>query len=256
MDNNTESNNDYSKPHISREEIEGIINSRVRDISIYQRAFVHKSIFKSLRFFKDDEVLDYYKDSNERLEYLGDAVLNMIIAKYLYTTFPDKKEGFLTRIRTKLVKGDMLAHFAQKLCLGNYIVMSSHVIKFGGQTNPHILEDAFEALLGAIFLDRGMATAEQFIKDMIKKYVNFKDLFTEDNYKDILSRYTQANSLSLPEYRLIDASGPAHKIEFTIIIYIGEDKYGKGIGKTKKIAEQLAAQKTIKMLKIVDKRNF
>lgn len=245
----------FGLAHITRQDIESFLPFRIRDVSLYQRAFIHKSIHKYVKR-ANYKILDYYKESNERLEYLGDAVLNLIVGKYLFNSFLDKNEGFLTRIRTKLVKSETLAYFASQLGLGNYILMSQHVISLNGRTNPRLLEDAFEALLGAIYLDKGIDVAEAFVCHMIERYIDFTKVFTEDNYKDIISRHAQANSLSLPEYKQISVEGPANNRLFSIGVFIDDEEWGRGVGKSKKIAEQMAARAAIEKRRIVDKRNF
>lgn len=240
----TEVEYDYSKPHISRAEIESIINMRPINIEHYYQAFVHKSIQKYTK--NSNNALNYTKQSYERYEYLGDSVLSLIIANYLFKKYPNKNEGFLTRIRTKLVNGKTLARFSRELNLGKHILLSSNVEKINGRNNDRILEDIFEALICAIYLDMGFVKAEKFVIDTIEKYIVFEDLEIDDNYKDILLRFCQSKMNTTPSYDTIELSGPPHNRQFKVACFIQCIQYKSGVGKCKKLAEQLAAKETLK----------
>lgn len=239
-----ETDYDYSKFHITREDIEKIINFRPINIEHYNQAFVHKSIQKYTKHSKT--AVNYTKQSYERYEYLGDSVLNLIVANYLFKKYKDKNEGFLTRIRTKLVNGKTLAGFAKKLELGNYILMSSNVEKIDGRNNDRILEDVFESLICAIYLDLGFFKTEKFVINIIDSFINFEDLEEDDNYKDILLRFCQNKMSTTPSYDTIETHGMPHQRTFKVACFIQGIQYNHGIGKSKKIAEQLAAKETLK----------
>lgn len=240
----TELEYDYSKPHMSRADIESIISMRPINLEHYYQAFVHKSIQK---YTKNSSVaLNYTKQSYERYEYLGDSVLSLIIANYLFKKYPDKNEGFLTRIRTKLVNGKTLARFSKELQLGKHILLSSNVEKIDGRNNDRILEDIFEALICAIYLDIGFVKAEKFVIDTIEKYIVFEELEVDDNYKDILLRFCQSKMNTTPSYDTIELSGPPHNRQFKVACFIQGIQYKFGMGKCKKLAEQLAAKETLK----------
>lgn len=233
----------YSVYHLNRETIEHIIQERPINIEYYCQAFVHKSIQKYTR--NSSTALNYTKQSYERFEYLGDSILNFIVADYLFKKYQNKNEGFLTRIRTKLVNGKTLAILARSLELGKYILLSSNVDKINGRENDRILEDIFEALICAIYLDLGFKKASNFVIKVIEKNINFSDLEYDDNYKDILLRFCQHNMGTTPTYDTVECYGPPHKREFKVVCSIQNVRYKYGIGKSKKIAEQIAAKQTL-----------
>ena len=189
--------------------------------------------------------MNYTKQSYERYEYLGDSVLSLIIADYLFKKYSDKTEGFLTRIRTKLVNGKTLARFARHLDLGKHILMSSNVEKIDGRNNDRILEDVFEALICAIYLDLGFEKANRFVIRVLEEVIDFKQLEEDDNYKDILLRFCQNKMNTTPTYDTIEVNGPPHLREFKVACYIQGIQYKYGVGKCKKIAEQQAAKFTL-----------
>lgn len=235
---------DYSKPHMSRTDIETIIGMRPLNLEHYYQAFVHKSTQKYTK--SSSTAMNYTKQSYERYEYLGDSVLSLIIANYLFKKYEGKNEGFLTRIRTKLVNGKTLAKFSKHLDLGKHILLSSNVEKIDGRNNNRILEDIFEALICAIYLDLGFSKAEKFVIDTVEKYINFDDLEVDDNFKDILLRFCQSKMNTTPSYDTIELSGPPHNRQFKVACFIQGIQYKFGSGKCKKIAEQLAAKETLK----------
>jgi ribonuclease-3 len=245
MENFNESivNYDFSKPHMSRCDIEKIIGMRPINVEYYLQAFVHKSIQKSTKY--SNQAMNYTKQSYERYEYLGDSVLNMVIANYLFKKYPDKNEGFLTRLRTKLVNGKTLAKLSSNLELGQHLLLSNHVEKIDGRSNNRILEDIFEALICAIFLDLGYNKSEKFIVDTIEKTIDFDKLLVDNNFKDILLRFCQSKMNTTPVYRTIEVSGPPHKRVFKVCCYIERIPYKYGTAPCKKDAEQLAAQLTL-----------
>jgi ribonuclease-3 len=154
---------DFTKPHVTRSEIEEILQMRVKNISYYQRALVHKSIFKAIKRYSGEEpIQEYLTQHNERQEFLGDSVLGLIVANYLFNKYPQNDEGFLTRIKTKLVNGKQLAKLAIQINLGKYILLSNHVENIKGRNSQKILEDSFEAFLAAIFKDLGFDAVNEF----------------------------------------------------------------------------------------------
>jgi ribonuclease-3 len=240
---------DFSKPHISREQIQDLVGMRIKNISYYQRSLVHKSIYKAVkRYSAPEPIQEYLLQHNERLEFLGDSVLGLIVANYLYHKYPDKDEGFMTRVKTKLVNGAQLAKLAKQINLGNYILMSNHVENIKGRNSQKILEDAFEALLAAIFKDLGFDAVNTFVIDLINT-LDFSEVLLEDNYKDLLLKYTQSRFKNCtPEYILLGTEGPPHNRIFTLQVVINGIQYEQGTAKSKKQAEQNAAEKTLKKL--------
>jgi len=223
---------------ITREDINRITGFNCINVLNYQQAFVHKSV---LRFLVDSEI----KDSYERYEFLGDSVLSLVIAKFIINKYPDKEEGFLTRIRTKLVNGKTLAYLAKKINLQEFLIISQNVETIGGRKNDRILEDVFEAFICSIHNDLGFRYAEYFILNVINKYINFSEIEEDTNYKDILLRYCQQNIQTNPTYELISTSGPAHNKNFTSVVLINGIRYKQGSGKNKKISEQNASKDTL-----------
>ena len=241
---------DFSKPHVTREEIQSILNGiKIKNISYYQRSLVHKSIYKAVkRYIGEKPLQDYLLQHNERLEFLGDSVLGLIIANYLYNKYPDRDEGFLTKIKTKLVNGLQLSKLAKQINLGKYILMSNHVQNIKGRDSQKILEDAFEAFLAAIFMDLGYDAVNSFVINLIDS-LDFTQVLIEDNFKDILLKYSQkVFKNSTPEYFLVTSEGPPHNRTFTVIVSINGVKYETGTAKSKKQAEQIASENTLKKL--------
>jgi ribonuclease-3 len=241
---------DFSKPHVTREEIQSILNGiKIKNISYYQRSLVHKSIYKAVKRYTGEKPLqDYLLQHNERLEFLGDSVLGLIIANYLYNKYPDRDEGFLTKIKTKLVNGLQLSKLAKQINLGKYILMSNHVQNIKGRDSQKILEDAFEAFLAAIFMDLGYDAVNSFVINLIDS-LDFTQVLIEDNFKDILLKYSQkVFKNSTPEYFLVTSEGPPHNRTFTVIVSINGVKYETGTAKSKKQAEQIASENTLKKL--------
>jgi ribonuclease-3 len=193
--------------------------------------------------------------SNERLEFLGDAVLDLVITHFLYQKFPNKTEGHLSKVKSILVSKPVLADIAsEQMQLGKYILMNRGEEKTGGRQRKSILADAFESLIGAIYLDQGLSAAQEFIHNyLIKDYKQILRKSLYKNYKSVLLEYAQGTGKGLPEYRVIEENGPDHAKEFVISVSIGKEVLGEGKGKSKKIAEQEAAKQAVKKLAIEEK---
>ena len=238
-----------SEPHVSRDDIQNILGGiRPRNLGYYRRALVHKSVLKTVQKNAKLGVLDYLTESNERLEFLGDAVLNLIVANILFRKYEDKDEGFLTRIRTKLVSGKNCTRMAKKLQLGKHMLLSNHVQSISGRCNNRILEDALEAFIGAIYVDLGFVYAEKFVSTLIEPYLNSQDLLVDTNYKDVLLRYSQKMGYPHPTYLLVKTEGLPHERFFTVNVRLGNDSRGTGSAKNKKLAEQLSAKNAIALI--------
>ena len=228
---------------ITREDINKITGFNPINVLYYQKAFIHKSV---LRFITDENLNASY----ERYEFLGDSVLNLIIAKFIFMKYPDKEEGYLTRIRTKLVNGKTLAFLAKKLNLNQFLILSKNVETIGGRNNDRILEDIFEAFLCSINMDLGYKYVEDFVLRIINEFIDFKVVEEDNNYKDILLRKCQQTMQINPEYELVSTTGPAHKKVFTSVAIINGKKYASGTGNTKKESEQVASKNTLEILEI------
>ena len=232
---------------LNRTDIEKIIGMKPIDIMKYRKAFVHKSVVKNAK--ESNSLPEFMQESYERFEFLGDSVLNLIVAKYLFHKFPNSHEGNLTKIRTKLVNGKTLSIFANKLALNKFLILNYKVENINGRNNNRILEDIFESLICSIYLDLGFNYAEKFVLNLIEKHIDFDELLVDDNYKDILLRFCQNKFGTTPNYKITETSGPPHNRTFKISCYIQDLEYKYGKGKNKKDAEQIAAKETLKYFK-------
>ena len=217
---------------IERISVESLVGTKITNLDLYQKAFRHKSALK------EDDSLD---GSFETLEFIGDSVLGFVITKFLFDRYENRQEGFLTKARTKLVRGETLAGIATKLGLYNWVQMDEKGMRNEWNKNPKILEDVFEALVGAIYMDLGLLHAKQFILNIYtnQEYVNMNSIMVDDNFKDHLMRYCQTNNLSLPEYRVINHENGI----FYIDAMVDNVFLGRGHAKNKKQAEQNAAKR-------------
>lgn len=238
---------DLTVPHVSRQEIENILGMRPKNLDYYRRALVHKSIQRNVRR-SQEKVLDYLTMSNERLEFLGDSVLGLIVSNYLFDKYPNRDEGFMTRTKTKLVCGRNCAKLAKVLGLGGYILMSRNVQRASGASNIKLLEDAFEAFVGAIYKDLGFKFAQAFVYRLIEQNLDINEMLEDNNYKDILLRYCQSEGHPLPDYVTTKEEGPPHERIFTISVRIQDKDWGSGVGNSKKDAEQMAAKDALSKL--------
>ena len=228
---------------LTRQDIENIIGMRPIDINKYRKAFVHKSVVKNAK--ENSNLPQYMTESYERYEFLGDSVLNLVVANYVFNKYKNSHEGHLTKIRTKLVNGKTLAEFAIKLNLNKFIILNYKVENINGRNNHRILEDIFESLICSIYLDLGFNHAEKFILSLIEKHIDFEALLIDNNYKDILLRFCQNKFGTTPIYNVIETTGPPHNRTFKIICVIQNVEYKWGRGKNKKDSEQLAAKETL-----------
>jgi ribonuclease-3 len=226
---------------ITREDVEKITGFSPINLDYYQKAFIHKSV---LRFLSSENINNSY----ERFEFLGDSILNLVIANCIFNKYKDKEEGYLTRIRTKLVNGKTLSYLAKKIKLNEFLIISKNVETIGGRTNDRIIEDIFESFICAIYLDLGYKYAEVFIINMLNEFLDTDVVEEDNNYKDILLRKCQKEFQTNPEYELITTAGPQHTKTFTSVVIINGVKYKTGTGKTKKESEQNASKYTLEEL--------
>jgi ribonuclease-3 len=224
---------------LARPDIEQLVGFRVRDLSLYERAMRHRSLLRG----EANTALR----SNERLEFLGDAVLGFITAEHLHQIFPTKDEGFLTRLRAKLVNGKALAECAEQIDLGRLILMSKNMAQEQGRQNRTILADAYEALIGALYLDLGLAAARTFVHRTVFAQVDLVELAQQhDNYKSLLLEFAQARGWSQPTYRVVSEEGPSHARMFTVEAVLQGSACGLGQAGSKKLAEQRAAREALR----------
>jgi len=214
-----------------------------------------KILEKSIKYkFKDDKLLalamthrSHSGMNNERLEFLGDSILNFVVADLLFKKFNDLDEGDLSRLRSQLVKEEPLSKLGNGLKIGDFLNLGVGELKSSGWRRPSILADAFEALIGAIFIDGGMKSAYKFIEDsyveLIEK-INPKEIYKDP--KTILQEFLQAQKVSLPSYEVINVEGEAHNQLFTVTCVVSKfDVKVEGGGRSRKIAEQEAAKEAM-----------
>lgn len=184
--------------------------------------------------------------SNERLEYLGDAVLELIVSDYLYRQFPDLPEGQLTGKRAQIVQTKTLAAAAHELHLGDKLIMSHGEKKAGGNNNPSLLANTFEALIGAIYLDQGIEAVKKFINaNLLMKVNQLIQPIEIADFKSLLQEKWQKEHKIAPKYKLVKSFGPDHSKTFIVQVYLRSKLKGEGSGKSKQIAEQMAAKSAI-----------
>jgi len=185
----------------------------------------------------------FARPSNERLEFLGDAILNFIVTEKLYKEFPQLPEGELTEIRATLVCRDTLAELASSLKLGDLLLLGRGEEANGGRAKESNLANAMEALIGALYLDQGITKARRFILRQLKPELEkIKAGKITPNYKALVQELIQGQKKPTPVYRLVEATGPDHSKQFTAEILVEGEALGKGVGKSKKVAESQAAR--------------
>ena len=220
--------------------IESKIGYIYKDKSVLSLALTHSSYANESK---------KNKNHNERLEFLGDSVLSIIVSKYLYNNFTDMPEGELSKTRAALVCEKSLATFARKIDLGSYLLLGKGEDQNGGRDRDSILADAFEAVIASLYLDGGIKPAEKFVLSFIKNQI--KDIKTNTSfvdYKTELQEIIQQNKEEKVEYVLVDESGPAHNKFFCVEVHLNSNVIGRGEGKSKKIAEQLAAKEALELM--------
>lgn len=196
-----------------------------------------------------NERLSSATESNERLEFLGDAVLELIVTEHLYQRCAHEQEGVLTAYRSALVKTTTLAHVAEELGLGARLYLSRGEEATGGRTNPSLLADTVEAVIGAMYLDQGYEAARQFIETHILKL--FDDVIQQRLYKDAkseLQELVQSRKWPTPEYQVVSATGPDHDKQFVIEVVVNGQSFARGEGKSKQAAQQQAATAALQQL--------
>ena len=214
---------------------------RFKDPSLLEQALVHSSYV--------NENPGVAVGDNERLEFLGDAVLGIITAQELYQRFPQFNEGEMTRLRSSLVRQSALARMAKAIKLGDYLYLGKGEEAGGGRRKPANLARALEAVIAAIFLDGGLAATRKFILKLAdKKLKKVPSQGVEADYKSKLQEIIQARRQPKPSYRVIEAVGPAHDRSFTVEVRVGDSVLGRGSGKSKKAAETEAARSALAQL--------
>ncbi len=187
--------------------------------------------------------------SNERLEFLGDAVLELATTMFLYKKLPDAPEGLLTSFRSSLVKKQMLAKVAKDLGVGDLLKMSHGEELMGGRQNPALLENTFEALIGALFEDQGFDACYQFLdKELFIHFDEINEKNLHRDHKSVLQEEVQAEGKPTPVYETLESIGPDHSKTFTVAVLVGNERLGTGTGKSKQEASQVAAKDALEKM--------
>jgi ribonuclease III len=222
-------------------DIQERISHRFTDAELLERALTHKS------YANENRVSDH----NERLEFLGDAVLNLVISEYLMKACPDSTEGDLSRLRAAVVSEPALAAISRAIGLGKYILLGRGEEQTGGRDKDSLLANCLEALIASVYLDAGRDAVQSFIirffEEAIKKSCTARGTL---DYKTEIQELCQERLKQLPEYRVVSETGPDHQKRFTVELFVKGEVYGSGVGKSKKEAEQKAAKEALEKLSI------
>ena len=224
---------------MSLRDLEKKIGYRFQEFSLLEHAMRHSS-------FCNEQKMDKLQN-NERMEFLGDAVLELVTSEFLYTKYPKMPEGEATRKRASMVCEQTLALCAKELELGSYLFLGKGEELTGGRDRASVTSDALEALIGAIYLDGGFTNAKEFIEKYVLNGIEEKQLFFDS--KTIFQEMMQSVTNEVIHYELIGQEGPDHCKTFEVELFVGERSAGKGTGKSKKAAEQAAAYDAIKKIK-------
>lgn len=223
------------------EQIEKKLDVTFKNKDLLTRAFTHRS------YLNENHDADRH---NERLEYLGDAVLEFLVSKELYSKFPKRPEGELTSFRSAIVKTDTLAETARELDYGSFLRMSHGEEKTGGRHKEYLLANTFEAVLGAMYLDQGIRKCETFLRKVLFPKITYivehrLDIDPKTRFQELAQEFQKLT----PTYELLSERGPDHDKTFTMGVYIGETEYGRGTGPSKQRAEEAAAVEGIRKIR-------
>lgn len=223
------------------EDLERVIKIKFNNKKLLEQALRHKSFVV--------EEGDQFLEDNERLEFLGDSVLNLVISDYLYKVYREHSEGDLAKIRAVVVSSAVLAEAARKMNLGSYIFLGRGEELTGGRNRENLLADTLEAVIGAIYLDQGFVTARSFILNYLENEIRAVETGEHiQDFKTLLQEITQKRYNILPEYRVIKEEGPEHNKKFVVRVVLNDQILGQGAGTSKKEAEQKAAKKAVEEL--------
>ncbi|MDR3013309.1 MAG: ribonuclease III [Chitinispirillales bacterium] len=215
-----------------------IIGYNFRNTVLLKHALTHKSLAGQ------DDALGLL--SNERLEFLGDSVVNCLVTEYLYFTYPNKSEGHLSKIKSLIVSRKILGEIALELSMGDFLIMSPAEEKSGGRARMSTVSNAFEAVIGAMYIDGGLEIVKKFLVRFLFGRINgFLEDESNVNYKSKILEMSQRDGFGAPRYVTTEANGPDHAKQFKVKIYIDGVEMGEGTGGSKKIAQQVAAQSAV-----------
>ncbi len=220
--------------------LQRLLGYSIHNSEIFAQALLHRSFLQRL---------PQSTRSNERLEFLGDSILNLVVAEYLYHRFPQAEEGELTKIRSRLVNRKALAAYAKAIHLSDFILMSPSAAQSIGKGYDAITADTFEAIIAAIYLDGGIQQAREFVERQVLTAMKKGSVVTADeNYKSMLLEYAQSQGIGAPRYHIVKEEGPDHDRTFTVDVLLNNVRQGRGTGKNKKEAEQAAASEALDKL--------
>jgi len=222
-------------------ELERRLDVRFRDRTLLHTALVHGSVGAEAR--------SRHGDNYERLEFLGDAVLNLVIADHLYRLFPTRLEGDLARLRAAVVSEGPLARIARAMDLGRYMLLGRGEEKGGGRSRASLLADALEAVVGAVYVDAGYGVAHHCVTRWFAEDISRLEEPGGGDYKSLLQEFVQQHERRLPRYRIAGQEGPEHNRAFVAVVEVSGRVIGEGRGKSKKEAEQAAAQQALEHLR-------
>ncbi len=224
-------------------QIQNYLNYRFKNLDLLIMALKHRSYVYS----REQSGVQ----SNERLEFLGDAVLDLVVGEFIYSKYPARREGQLTQLRSTLVNRKALTRQARAMKLGRYVLLSSSEARSGGRFRHSILSDAYESIIGAMYLDGGLEPVRRFLHRTLLQEIGEERPSETDhsrNYKSALLEFTQGAGIGQPEYRVDSAVGPDHEKIFTIEVFVAGNPVSKGKGTSKKNAEQDAARHAVEHL--------
>jgi ribonuclease-3 len=238
----------------NHQDLKGAVEDAARLYDLIGYRFVNQSLL--IQALKHRSYLPFTNeqrvDSNERLELLGDAVLGLVVTEHLYRRYPKKEEGDLTTMKSLMVSRKILAHSARRIGLGDFVLLSQAEERSGGRNRTSILADVFESLVGAIYLDGGLASARAFVhRHLLSRMDDIVGQEQHRNYKSLLLEYAQARNLGAPVYIVVAEHGPDHDKTFTVEVQIQDETVGIGTGNSKKKAEQQAAKSALDKLMVV-----
>lgn len=236
MEKHTE---EYLNEHLKT--IEDRLGVTFHDKDLLKRAFIHRSYVNES---KDDSI-----SHNERLEFLGDAVLELIVTDYLFKEFPEKTEGELSELRSRIIEGSACYTYVDKLDVQDFLLMGKGEMANVGRGRFAIIADLFEAIIGAVYLDGGISKARQYFHEHFLAEMRRLIKKPTHNWKAELQDYSQKKYKIPPEYRLTKEEGPDHLKTFCVDVFVNKEHLGNGFGNSKKEAEQMAAERAMKQIK-------
>lgn len=226
--------------HQDLKQLQSRLKLQFRKPQLLTQAFTHSSYVNEHRMT--------HRTDNERLEFLGDAVLELTVSEFLFAHYPDRPEGELTKLRASIVCEPSLVKFAEALHFGTYVLLGKGEELTGGRTRPALLADVFESFVGALYLDQGLEAVKSFLQEHLFAKLATEGKLQNKDYKTQLQELTQQHSMGVLDYRVVDEYGPAHEREFVSEVYMDAERLGRGIGRSKKESEQQAAAEALECI--------